>query len=143
MIKKDWRLHTEEGFARFSNCIYAHKLKILVLSLISIAGLISHFPKITFDTSTEGFLNKDAPQILPYNDFRDQLGRDEKSLLLLKPIWLSSKTTTGKHIKLPVCLKKGLQNAYFKFCYAAKYLFGMPSEVSRTFSTTFSWATLK
>jgi len=84
MIKKDWRLRTEEGFAHFSNYIYVHKFKVLILILMPIAGLVSHLPKITFDTSTEGFLYKDAPQILAYNDFRDQFGRDEKIIIAIK-----------------------------------------------------------
>lgn len=46
---------------------------MLVLSGV----LLIQLPKLTFDTSTEGFLHKNDPTLRAYNTFRDQFGRDE------------------------------------------------------------------
>jgi len=84
MEKKDWRIRSEEAFHRFSDVIYDNKFKTLFAVLAVVIGLASNLPDITFDTSTEGFLYKDDPQILAYNDFRNQFGRDEKIIIALK-----------------------------------------------------------
>lgn len=84
MKKKDWRIRSEEKFQHFSDVIYDNKFKTLFAVLAVVIGLASHLPNITFDTSTEGFLYEDDPQILAYNDFRNQFGRDEKIIIALK-----------------------------------------------------------
>ncbi len=84
MEKKDWRMRSEEKFHHFSDVIYENKFKTLFAVLAMVAFLASNLPNITFDTSTEGFLYKDDPQILAYNDFRNQFGRDEKIIIALK-----------------------------------------------------------
>ncbi len=84
MKKKDWRIRSEEKFQHFSDIIYDNKFKTLFAVLAVVIGLASNLPNITFDTSTEGFLYKDDPQILAYNDFRNQFGRDEKIIIALK-----------------------------------------------------------
>ena len=80
----NWRLKVEKEFEHFSLFIIKHRLKALFLTLLMIFALASSLPKITFDTSTEGFLYKDDPQILMYNDFRNQFGRDEKIIVAIK-----------------------------------------------------------
>ena len=80
----NWRVNTEQKFASFAKLIVAHRFKTLFLLLIFIAALASNLPKITMDTSTEGFLFPDDPQILMYNDFRNQFGRDEKIIVAVK-----------------------------------------------------------
>jgi predicted RND superfamily exporter protein len=84
MQKKDWRISIEEKFHHFSNVIYDNKFKVLFAILTMVIALAVNLPKITFDTSTEGFLYKDDPQILAYNDFRNQFGRDEKIIIAIK-----------------------------------------------------------
>lgn len=84
MDNKDWRIRAEERFEHFSNFIYENKFKILLSIIVMIVALASNIPKITIDTSTEGFLYEDDPQILAYNDFRDQFGRDEKVIIAIK-----------------------------------------------------------
>jgi len=84
MKKKDWRIRSEEKFHHFSDVIYDNKFKTLFAVLAVVIALASNLPNITFDTSTEGFLYKDDPQILAYNDFRNQFGRDEKIIIALK-----------------------------------------------------------
>ena len=84
MEKKDWRIRTEEKFHYFSDVIFDNKYKVLFAILAMVITLASNLPNITFDTSTEGFLYKDDPQILAYNDFRNQFGRDEKIIIAIK-----------------------------------------------------------
>ena len=84
MEKKGWQIRVEEKFLHFSDVIYDNKIKVLIAILVMVASLASNLPNITFDTSTEGFLYKDDPQILAYNDFRNQFGRDEKIIIAIK-----------------------------------------------------------
>jgi predicted RND superfamily exporter protein len=84
MANKDWRIRIEEKFHHFSDVIYDNKYKVLFAILAMLIALASNLPKITIDTSTEGFLFKDDPQILAYNDFRNQFGRDEKIIIAIK-----------------------------------------------------------
>jgi predicted RND superfamily exporter protein len=84
MINKNWRLRVEGKFEHYSNAIYRNKFKVLLL-IISLVGLMaSNVPNITFDTSTEGFLYKTDPQIINYNAFRNQFGRDERIIIAIK-----------------------------------------------------------
>ncbi len=84
MTEKNWRIRIEDVFHRYSDAIYTNKFKVLLLTL-SLVGLVaSNAPNITFDTSTEGFLYKTDPQIVNYNAFRDQFGRDEKIIIAIK-----------------------------------------------------------
>lgn len=83
-MASNWRLIVEKKFEDFTHIIIKHRFKVLLLTLIMVASLASNLPKITFDTSTEGFLYKDDPQILMYNDFRNQFGRDEKVIVAIK-----------------------------------------------------------
>jgi len=80
----NWRLKVEKQFEDFSNLITKHRFKTLFLMLAMVLSLAINLPKITMDTSTEGFLYPDDPQILMYNDFRNQFGRDEKIIVAVK-----------------------------------------------------------
>ncbi len=83
-MASDWRLKVEKKFEEFTYLLINHRFLALLLTLTLVIGLASNLPKITFDTSTEGFLYKDDPQILMYNDFRNQFGRDEKIIVAIK-----------------------------------------------------------
>jgi uncharacterized protein len=72
-----WLLHAGLG-------ISTHKFKLLFLMLIMIIGMISQVPKITMDTTTEGFLHQDDSIRITYDDFRDQFGRDERIVVAIK-----------------------------------------------------------
>ncbi len=80
----NWRLKVEKQFEHFSDLITKHRFKTLFLMLAMVLSLAVNLPKITMDTSTEGFLYPDDPQILMYNDFRNQFGRDEKIIVAVK-----------------------------------------------------------
>jgi len=98
--KSDWRLKVEKKFEEFTYFVINYRFIALLLTLALVAGLASNLPKITFDTSTEGFLYKDDPQILMYNDFRNQFGRDEKIIVAIKTKDIFDKKFLEKLFKL-------------------------------------------
>jgi len=71
-----------EGFALF---IYRNRIKTVVFMLALLIPLISQIPKITMDTSMEGFLHDEDPALITYNAFRDQFGRDEVIIIAINP----------------------------------------------------------
>ena len=70
------RYRIEAWFAVFADFIYDNRLKAIFLMLALTLWLLSQLPKITIDTSNEGFLYKNDPILLDYNAFRSQFGRD-------------------------------------------------------------------
>jgi len=99
-MASNWRIKVEKRFEIFSLLIIKRRFKTLFLTLLFIIGLASNLPKITFDTSTEGFLYEDNPQILMYNDFRNQFGRDEKIIIAIKTQDVFEKDFLEKLFKL-------------------------------------------
>jgi predicted RND superfamily exporter protein len=79
------RYRIEEGFGRFAHTIFRNRIKTIVVMLLIFAAIVSQIPKITIDTSMEGFLHEDDPAMLDYNGFRDQFGRDEVVIVALQP----------------------------------------------------------
>ncbi|MBA1437625.1 MAG: MMPL family transporter [Epsilonproteobacteria bacterium] len=73
----------EELFGRFGAFITRHPFVVILFSLAIVAFPISQLPKITMDTSTEGFLHKDDPMLLHYNAFKEQFGRDEHIVIAI------------------------------------------------------------
>jgi len=80
----NWRVKVEEKFIIYSGLITNYRFTTLFVLLMMVGALAINLPKITMDTSTEGFLFPDDPQILMYNDFRNQFGRDEKIIVAVK-----------------------------------------------------------
>jgi len=79
------RKRIEKWFENLTGLIYENRLKTLALMACLVGIFISQIPKITIDTSTEGFLHEDDPTLVSYNAFRDQFGRDEVIIVALKP----------------------------------------------------------
>lgn len=77
------RQRIESGFQQMGRLIYRNHWKVLLLMLALVAGLASQLPKLTLDTSTEGFLHESDPTLLAYNAFREQFGRDELILIAI------------------------------------------------------------
>jgi uncharacterized protein len=75
----------EHWFDRFARVIYHNRIKTIILMLFAMAAIASQIPKITIDTSMEGFLHEDDPAMVAYNAFRDQFGRDEVVIVALQP----------------------------------------------------------
>ncbi|MBL6969056.1 MAG: hypothetical protein ISR71_02390, partial [Gammaproteobacteria bacterium] len=79
------RAAVERGFVSFAGKLIRWKWVTLVAMLVLTALLLSNLPKITIDTSNEGFLRADDPVLLDYNRFREQFGREEVVLISLRP----------------------------------------------------------
>ena len=79
-----FRDRIESGFEVFAAGIYRNRFKTLAAMAILIAALLSQLPKVTIDTSTEGFLHHSDPALVAYNNFRDQFGRDEVIIVAIE-----------------------------------------------------------
>ncbi|HIJ22899.1 MAG: MMPL family transporter [Gammaproteobacteria bacterium] len=80
------RTSIESGFITFADRLIRWKWGVLLAVVILTALLFSHLPKITIDTSNEGFLRADDPVLLQYNEFREQFGREEVVLIAIRPV---------------------------------------------------------
>lgn len=76
-MSSNFRQRIEGRFNALGHLIYRHHWKALLLVVMIVAGFVSQLPKLTMDTSTEGFLHKDDNTLELYNAFRDQFGHDE------------------------------------------------------------------
>ena len=74
----------ENLMGRFGSFIHDHPFRVFVILLLMLAFPISHVPQIKMDTSTEGFMHKNDPVLITYNNFRHQFGRDERVLLAIR-----------------------------------------------------------
>jgi len=74
----------ESAFGRLGYAIFRHRYLFLLPMVMLVALLASGLPKLTIDTSTEGFLHENDPARLSYDRFRDQFGRDEKIVIAVK-----------------------------------------------------------
>lgn len=76
-----WRVRVEAGFERWGRIVVAHCWLALLASLAVTGWLMSQLPLLEIDNSTESFLTTDAPNVLLYNAFRDQFGRDDRIVI--------------------------------------------------------------
>ena len=67
----------EHGFETLAGWIFDHAVVTIVGVFLFVGALATQVPRLTLDTSTEGFLKEDDPVLLAYNAFRRQFGRDE------------------------------------------------------------------
>jgi hypothetical protein len=81
---KNFRNRIEKWFETYAHVIYRNRIKTIVIMLVLTAAMVSQIPKISIDTSTEGFLHRDDPALVAYNNFRDQFGRDEVIIIAIK-----------------------------------------------------------
>lgn len=65
--------------------IVKYRWLVIVLVIMVTAFMVSRLPHLTFDMSTEGFLRKTDPQIVQYEAFKDQFGKDEVIIVMLSP----------------------------------------------------------
>ena len=80
----NWRTKTEIFLGKMGSVIALNPKKIIFIMLAISFALISNVPKITIDTSTEGFLHKEDPALVKYEDFKKQFGQDEMLLIAIK-----------------------------------------------------------
>jgi predicted RND superfamily exporter protein len=78
------RRRIEAGLETFGHWVFRHRWTVLLLILVFTGSLLGQLPKLTMDTSTEGFLHEDDPTLLQYNQFRDQFGRDEMVVIAIR-----------------------------------------------------------
>ncbi len=74
----------ENLFGRFGGFIANHPFAVILFALLVVAFPISQVPKITMDTSTEGFMHEDDPMLVNYNKFKAQFGRDERIMIAVE-----------------------------------------------------------
>lgn len=79
-----WRRKSESSLKTMGDFIVKHPKKVVVVLLLLSAIFISNIPKITIDTSTEGFLYKDDPALVKYEAFKEQYGQDEKIMVVVR-----------------------------------------------------------
>ena len=80
----NWRTKSENNLEKMGVFISKHPKKILLIMLVFSILLISNLPKITVDTSTEGFLHKEDPALVRYEAFKEQFGQDERIMVAIK-----------------------------------------------------------
>jgi hydrophobe/amphiphile efflux-3 (HAE3) family protein len=81
---KNFRNRIEKWFETYAHVIYRNRIKTIVIMLVLTAAMVTQIPKISIDTSMEGFLRPDDPTLVAYNNFRDQFGRDEVIIIAIK-----------------------------------------------------------
>jgi predicted RND superfamily exporter protein len=74
----------EEFFGDLSDYIFDNRIKVIVVVLALTLALASQLKYIALDTSTEGFLHKDSKELLKYNKFREQFGKDERTIITIR-----------------------------------------------------------
>lgn len=79
------RQRIEKGFETLARLIVQHRIKTMLMLTVMIGALLTQLPRVTLDTSMEGFLHTDDPALVTYNEFRDQFGRDEVIILGFHP----------------------------------------------------------
>ncbi len=62
-----------------------HRWWVIAFVLAMAAGLGAQLPNLAIDNSVEGFLREDDPILIQYNEFRDQFGRDDVSVIAVGP----------------------------------------------------------
>jgi len=80
----NWRTKTESFLGKMGTKIALNPKKIILVVLALSFAIISNVPKITIDTSTEGFLHSDDPALIRYEEFKKQFGQDEMILLAIR-----------------------------------------------------------
>jgi len=86
------RNRIEKWFEKLSDTIFDHRYKTLIVMVLFVGMLGSQIPKITIDTSTEGFLHKSDQSLIDYEKFRDQFGREQMLVIALNPPDVFNKT---------------------------------------------------
>lgn len=80
----NWRVRSESRLEKMGEFITRHPKKIVLFMLLISIALIINLPKITIDTSTEGFLHESDPALIRYEEFKKQYGQDEKILVVVQ-----------------------------------------------------------
>ena len=74
---------TEKSFSSLAKLVAHYPKLFIAMVLIIVVATASQLPKMTVDTSTEGFLHTSDPARIAYDGFRNQFGRDEKIVVAI------------------------------------------------------------
>ncbi len=80
----NWRSKAEASLETMGDIIIQNPIKIIFFIMIFSIAIILNLPKITIDTSTEGFLHSDDPALVRYEAFKEQFGQDEKIMVVVR-----------------------------------------------------------
>jgi len=78
------RSNIDQYFARWGRFVFRNPWWVIGACLLVVAGMASQLPKMTVDTSTEGFMQPDDPLRVRYDEFRYQFGRDERIMIIVE-----------------------------------------------------------
>ena len=79
-----WKQKLEQSFGKLGASIYKHPWIWFLANTLIVFALASQLVHLKQDTSMEGFLNKGAPEIQLYNEFKDTFGKDELFLITIE-----------------------------------------------------------
>jgi len=81
---KNIRYRIESSFESLSHLLFRYKWLVVFVMLVLIGILAMQIPNVVVDTSTEALFFKDDPEMVKYDQFRDQFGRDEIVIVAIK-----------------------------------------------------------
>jgi len=90
------RENIEQSFARWGDFCFRHPWWIILFVLANLAFFGSYLPRITVDTSTEGFLHPDDPTRVTYDHFQREFSRDDRALIIVET---EGEITQAKYLK--------------------------------------------
>ncbi|MCK5310756.1 MAG: MMPL family transporter [Desulfobacteraceae bacterium] len=80
---KNLKKQIETIFIQFTNFVYDNPIKILIVILGLIGFLAYQTLFIKINTSSEALLLKNDPELLQYNEFKEQFGRPERIIIMI------------------------------------------------------------
>jgi len=104
----NWRTRSENRLEKMGISITQNPKKIIAFMLLLSILVISNIPKITIDTSTEGFLREDDPALIRYDQFKEQFGQDEKIMVVVEAKDVFDLKTLQKLQKLHTALAENV-----------------------------------
>jgi len=79
------RERIDEGFERWGRMLVRRHWPAIASMLALAAGLGAQLPDLDVDNSVEAFLHADDPKLIHYNEFRDDFGRDDVTVIAIRP----------------------------------------------------------
>ena len=74
-----------EGFERWGRLMVRRRWLAIASMLALAVGLGAQLPHLDVDNSVEAFLHADDPELIHYNEFRDRFGRDDVTVIAIRP----------------------------------------------------------
>ncbi len=74
-----------EAFEQWSDFVVRHSGSVIAVMLLVALGAGAALPRMQVDNSIEAFLHEDDPNLIHYNDFRDRFGRDDVTVIAIRP----------------------------------------------------------